>query len=145
MLGADGNLVLNKLIISLGKAEMWTDHYNTLKKCCGERSMDSVGTSNPNLGANGEGFVEEETSLLRPIGQDGTKLEKKEGKKRDFQPAETTSHQWHGPGETVTYSLLTLHWLHQIKHQTVISRKFPPLYQTAWFSQHWSIDKYFYQ
>lgn len=40
-------------------------------------------TSNPNLGAIGEGFLEEEASMLRPIGQERIK-QKKEGKKREF-------------------------------------------------------------
>lgn len=40
------------------------------------------GTSNPNLGANGEGFLEKEASMLRPIGQEGTKQEERRQEKR---------------------------------------------------------------
>lgn len=72
-----------------------------------------MGASNPNLGGIGEVFLEGEASMLRSIVQEGINQEKGEGKKRGSQATEPAV--LCGPGETVAYSLLIVHRLHQIR------------------------------
>lgn len=68
--------------------------------------------ANPNLGAIRAGFLEEEVSILRSVGQEGINQEKGEGEKKGSQATEPAL--CCGPGETVAYNLLIVQWLHQI-------------------------------
>lgn len=65
MLGAGGNLVLNKFMSHFGRLK--SEQTITIHWISAMMRGASVGTSNPNLRAIREGFLEEEVSMLRPV------------------------------------------------------------------------------
>lgn len=86
---------------------------------------DSVGISNPHLGPIMEGFLEEDVSMLRPLGEKGINQERgrKWKKRQQNQPCDVGQ-------ERLACSLSVAHWLHQVSTEWPFPAS-PPLPATV--------------